>query len=150
MKKLFISLCMAIAVLAQVKANDAELFSYNKNAVETAMSALNSIEASVAQNPALTVNDLAKTGVLLNNFSVNANPFAMAGDNPLGIPPFVWGFCLLGLGVVIVYIATDNDKDKAIKALWGCLAGAVVWVVIEVIIAAAATSTVTNATYTGY
>lgn len=51
------------------------------------------------------------------------------------IPPFFWG-CVLGvLGIILVYVLTDQDKDATKKALLGCIVTAGTFVVVYVAIA---------------
>jgi hypothetical protein len=131
MKRLLIISCLAIAALFSVQANDADLFSYSSEAVVTALSDLSVIESYVTSNPAISINDLMKTGnFLVNGIDVNTNPFGINGEPPLGIPSFLWG-CVLGwVGLLIVYIVSDQDKEETKKALWGCITGTVVGVLI--------------------
>lgn len=151
MKKLFLSLCIAVSALSLVKANDAELFSYDRNALETAISAISAVENFVAQNPEISVNDLAKTGnLLVNGFEMATNPFGLSGEPALGIPSFLWG-CVLGwVGLLVVFIVTDNDKEQVKKALFGCLTSGVVGIIIYIIVIATAVSTVNTVTPTYY
>ena len=130
MKRLFIISCLVLAGFLQVQASDADLFSYDKTAVTTALADLSAIENYVAQHPAITIADLTKTGnMVVNGIDISASPFSMFGEPPLGIPSFLWG-CVFGVvGLLIVYIATDQDKDESKKALWGCVTGTVVGVV---------------------
>lgn len=151
MKKLFLSLCIAVSALSLVKANDAELFSYDRNALETAISAISAVENFVAQNPEISVNDLAKTGnLLVNGFEMATNPFGLSGEPALGIPSFLWGCVLSWVGLLVVFIVTDNDKDQVKKALIGCVVNALFWGVFYVIYVALVVSTVTTVTPTYY
>lgn len=129
MKKLFL-LCLMIAGFSQIKANDAALFSYDRNAMETAISSITAIENFVAQNPEISINDLTKTGnMLVNGIEISTNPFGLNGETPLGIPPFLWGCVFTWVGLLVVYIASDNDKELTKKALFGCVTGTVAYVV---------------------
>jgi Na+/proline symporter len=130
MKKLFLLLCLMGAGLSQMRANDAALFSYDRNAMETAISSVAAIENFVAQNPEISINDLAKTGnLLVNGVDINTNPFGLNGEPPLGISSFLWG-CIFGwVGLLVVYIATDNDKEQVKKALWGCVTATATWII---------------------
>ena len=135
MKKFFLLLCLVGVGLSQIKANDAALFSYDRNAMETAISPVTAIENFVAQNPEISINDLAKTGnLLVNGVDINSNPFGINGEPPLGIPSFLWGCMFNWVGLVVVYIATDNDKGETRKALWGCVANTGVWVVYYIVV----------------
>ena len=129
-KRIAISMFFAVALLSQVKANDADLFRYDKSAVQTAVSELTTLENYVAQNQSLGLTELVRTGSLMvNGLMLTSSPFSAAGgDAPLGIPSFLWG-CVFGVvGLLIVYIATDKDKEQVKKALWGCVTSTVVGV----------------------
>ncbi len=52
-----------------------------------------------------------------------ASAFLEVTGDTLGIPPFLWG-CILGvIGILLVYIISDNNKEATRKALVGCLVG---------------------------
>jgi hypothetical protein len=122
MKRLLVILILAIAVIFNTKANDTDLFSYDKAAVMTALEYLSNIESYITSNPAISINDLMKTGnFLINGIDVSTAPFGINGEAPLGCPSFLWG-CTLGVaGIILVYIFSDEDKEEAKKALWGCV-----------------------------
>ena len=50
------------------------------------------------------------------------------------IASFLWGCAFGWVGLLIVYLVTDNDKEQTKKALWGCLANGVAIVVYATII----------------
>ncbi len=170
MKKfLFKSLSVILAIVLLVSQNqivsaktieaalpsvDNSVFELDESALEIAMLELNELDNYLSLNVGTTYNDLAEAGsVLIANLSDNASPIGMAqnDESPLGIPPFLWG-CVLGwVGLLIVYLITDQDKELTKKALVGCLVGTGVWVVAYfVLFAAAATTTVAAANSSGY
>ena len=99
-------------------------------ALDKAMGDLNVLEDFINQHQGITYSDLKAMGSeLIVNLSDEASPMGATGDNDatLGIPAFWWG-CVLGwIGILLVYLLTDNDKEQTKKALYGCLvqAGAV-------------------------
>ena len=101
-------------------------FDLNEESLNEAMKELNLLEAYLNQNVGVSYKDLAESGSeLILNVSNNSSPMGIenGGDDLLGIPPFLWG-CILGwLGLLMVYILTDNDKEQVKKALKGCLVG---------------------------
>lgn len=129
MKKLLLVLCVAVFALGSVLANDSELFSYDKAKVQKAVSNMSQVEKMVNQNPNVTVDELMTNGTLGSSFEATAtSPFSTMGEPPLGIPSFLWG-CILGwVGLLIVYLVSE-DKEETKKALWGCIAGTVAWIV---------------------
>ena len=153
MKKLNLLLAaMFVLFTASLKASTADLFAYNEQVITAQMTDLNELEKVVKQNEGVTLTELKTkhfANLNLNGLkesSVLGDLFAMrGGDLPLGIPAFVWG-CVLGwVGILVVYLVTE-DKEETLKALWGCLAegaiSAVLYIIYVVVIVAAATSTV--------
>lgn len=133
MKKLLLVLCVSVFALGSVLANDSDLFSYDKAKVQQAVSDMSQVEQMINQNPDLSVDDLMAQGKLTTSFNAaSSSPFSTM-EAPLGIPSFLWG-CVLGwVGLLIVYLVSE-DKDETKKALWGCIAGTVAWVVVYFVI----------------
>lgn len=129
MKKLLLVICVSVFALGSALANDSELFSYDKAKVNQAVSDMSQVEKMINQNPNVSVDDLMTQGKLDASFEANsASPFSVMGEPPLGIPSFLWG-CILGwVGLLIVYLISE-DKEETKKALWGCVAATVAWVV---------------------
>jgi hypothetical protein len=89
------------------------------------------IEAYVEANPETTLNELkASNPELLKNARLLENTSASSlnavKDMPL-LSGFWWGCCLGVIGLAIVYLVTDHDKDQVRKALFGCLIATVLW-----------------------
>lgn len=126
------------------------VFNLDEDALNSAMQELNELENYLALNEGTSYNDLLASGSeLIANVSNSSSPMGMAqeGEAPLGIPAFLWG-CVLGwVGLLVVYIVTDNDKAQVKKALIGCLVGTGVWVVVYVVLIAAAATTETGYYY---
>jgi hypothetical protein len=111
----------------------------NLSAMEQSFGNLNALEQEVeARN--VTYNELAaENSALLNAVNDNqdlGNALLGAGgkgdDQALGIPGFLWGFCLLLIGVLVVALVLDNERAKKTqirKALIGCAVGVGAWVV---------------------
>ena len=116
---------------------DESLLVLDEGALESAMAELNELDAFLSTNEGVTYDDLQTSGSeLIFNVDGASSPLGMdqEGEPPLGIPSFLWG-CVFGLiGILIVYIITDGDKDETKKALWGML----VWVGVVVIVYVAA------------
>jgi hypothetical protein len=129
MKKLLLVICVSVFALGSVLANDSELFSYDKAKVNQAVSDMSQVEQMVNQNPNVSGDDLMAQGKLDASFEANAtSPFSVMGEPPLGIPSFLWG-CILGwVGLLIVYLVSE-DKDETKKALWGCVTSTLVGIV---------------------
>ena len=107
-------------------------------ALDEALAELNELDEYLAVNEEVTFADLESSqSELILNVDNSSAPLGadLADDPPLGIPSFLWG-CILGVvGILLVYILTDGDKDETRKALWGMLVWVGVWVVGVVIYA---------------
>ncbi len=150
MKKLFISLFIMAFAASIVKANDADLFSYNRSALEIAIAPISNVENFVAQNPSLSVTELVNTGVeLFNGVGTTGSPFGLNEPLPLGCPAFLWGCIFSVSGLIVVYIMTDNDREQVKKAFTGCMVSAVVTIALYtiVLVASAGNTTTTTTPY---
>jgi hypothetical protein len=122
---------------------DVSVFQLDDASLNFAMQELNELESYLNLNEGVTYSDVAKNAseLVLN---VSSSPAPAGGsEDPLGIPSFLWG-CVLGwVGILIVYLVSDEDMDETKKALWGCLTGTAVGVVVYFVAFAAAATTST-------
>lgn len=128
---------LASTVSAPVTFNES-VFSYDEEALLAELSELDELDAYVESNEGITFDELAsEESPLVAGMESTASPMGMAGQEdgpPLGIPSFLWG-CVFGVvGLVIVYIMTDNDKAETKKAMWGCVASTAVSVVLYMVV----------------
>ena len=110
---------------------EAALFQLDEAALEAALQEVNQLEAFLDQHVGYTYEDvLKKDASLLSNY--NEMEGLLDGQGPLGIPSFIWG-CVLGwVGILIVYLVTeDNEETK--RALYGCIVGSLVGILIYAI-----------------
>lgn len=112
-------------------------FYFDEQKVSEATEGLANLEAYVNEND-LTYEALeAENSELVEglNLDKNAsiNAFGPMVENPAGIPSFFWGLCLGWIGMLIVYLVTE-DNDELKKALWGCLVSYGVLLVVYVIL----------------
>lgn len=110
-------------------------FVLDQATLDLAFSELDDLESFLAQNEGVTYADLLATGSdLIANISDITAPMGQgaASDEPLlGIPAFWWG-CVLGwVGLLLVYVLTDKDREQTRKALTGCLISTGVGVVLS-------------------
>lgn len=150
MKKLLLPVFLFLFASFTTFANDADLFKFDYNSVQSEFAELNQLGVMVTANANLTYTDLKLTNEnLLTSLRLvpeSALPSAVAGEPVAGIPSFLWG-CILGpIGLALVYIGTEKDKEETRKALWGCVASTgsyiVIWVIYYVVVVAAVTSTI--------
>ena len=101
----------------------AALFSFDEAAVYQSVEELTALEGFVKANEGTTLSDLQEANHNLVAELTFADPAQAALsplDGPLGIPSFIWGFCLGIIGLAVVYFVTE-DTDETKKALWGCI-----------------------------
>lgn len=84
---------------------------------------LEKLENAVELDNELTLEALtANNSELLEGVSIaNESSVATVGDQMPILGAFWWGCCLGVVGLLIVYIVTDNDKDQMKSALIGCV-----------------------------
>ncbi len=108
-------------------------FNLDENAMDLAFSELNELDTYLDMNEGVTYADLEAAGSdLITNISDIAAPLGISqeAEPPLGIPGFWWG-CLLGwVGLLLVYIMTDQDKVQTRKAFTGCLVSSIGMLVV--------------------
>jgi len=152
MKKILFLAILAISTLS-MRASVADLFTVENATISAEMSDLNALESFVEMNQGVTLTDVQSMNSVLtaNILTAEESPFSQAsilrrgGDAPLGIPSFVWGLCLGVPGLAIVYFVAD-DKEETTKALYGCLAGVALEVVLYFVWVAIFVSAATSAT----
>jgi hypothetical protein len=114
---------------------DESVLTLDESALNEAMQELNELDEFLSENAGVTYTDLESAGSeLIIGVENSTAPLGMPADSeaPLGIPSFLWG-CILGvIGILLVYILTDGDKNQTRKALWGMLVWIGVWVVLYV------------------
>lgn len=137
MKK-FITLLSAVCLSFSVAfAEDVvdEVYDYDV-AVEEDFAQLSEIEAYVNANDVTLESLKAEKSDLLDGITISNESSAslLADELPLGVPAFWWGCVLTVLGVILVYVLTDQDKDQTKKALYGCLVTAGAYIIFYVVI----------------
>ena len=134
MKKLLLTLTMAgMLTSLQLKAGNAWLFDYDQDAISSELAELSMLENFVSEHAGVTLGMLQSDNELTAGLGFNAADVLnslQALEPPLGIPSFLWGFCLGWVGILITYLVSD-DKEETKKALLGCVIGAVSWVLID-------------------
>lgn len=105
-----------------------EALKYDEKSINAEFEKLNKLEDYVNTNEGTTLADVQNSELTKDlKLDTNVTSTVAAGDLPLNIPAFWWG-CVLGLvGVLVVYIVTDQDKDQTKRALYGCLVWVGVW-----------------------
>ncbi|MCR9063050.1 MAG: hypothetical protein NXI00_03735 [Cytophagales bacterium] len=139
MKKLISILSVFCLTLSFAFATEPqESFTFNEDEIAAEFDQLNKIEKYVQESD-VTLEELqAQNSDLVDGIELSADTSGAlaAAEMPLGIPAFWWGCVLAVLGVILVYVLTDQDKEQTKKALIGCLVFAGAWVIYYVIIVA--------------
>ncbi len=114
---------------------DESVLTLDESALNEAMQELNVLDEFLNENAGVTYTDLESAeSELIIGVENSTAPLGMDSESepPLGIPSFLWG-CILGvIGILLVYLLTDGDKDETRKALWGMLVWIGVWVILYV------------------
>jgi len=123
---------MVVAISAT--ANKANLFIYDQEDLYKEFATLNTIENYVKNNDVtytqLTTKNKEMASAL--NFKDVYNLSLAEAEPPLGIPSFWWG-CLFGvIGILLVYLLTE-DKAEVNKAFKGCIVGSLISLVLYII-----------------
>lgn len=113
----------------------------NEQAVNAEFEKLNKLEQFVTSHEGTTLEDVKDTELTKDlNLDTNITNTVASGDLPANIPAFWWGCVLSWVGVLIVYLVTDKDKDQTKKALLGCLVNAAIWIVYYFVVLGALSS----------
>jgi hypothetical protein len=109
----------------------------NEQSINAEFEKLNKLEQYVNANEGTTLEDVKDTELTKDlNLDTNVTNTIASGELPLNIPAFWWG-CVLGvIGILVVYLVTDKDKDQTKKAMFGCLVFAAVWAIYYFVVIA--------------
>lgn len=134
MKNLFAFLALALFLTANAQAANQSMFNIDEARINTEMAELNQLEDYLSNND-VSYSTLAEQEHFLvngvNGSSSRLHSMVLLEGPPLGISSFIWGFCLGLPGIAIVYFVSE-DSDETKKALWGCVAGSLLYTVVYV------------------
>ncbi|NPA46501.1 MAG: hypothetical protein GXO24_04715 [Chlorobi bacterium] len=126
MKKIGL-LLIAMLFTTNLMAKNANLFNYDRGKVEKALITANVLDKYVSTH-AVTAAELdVNNNPILANFKDESSMPAASSNQALGIPGFIWGLVLGWVGILIVYLVTE-DQEETKQALYGCIVNAVLWV----------------------
>ena len=134
MRKIFSLL--SILALSFTFAYAEEPMNFDSQNINSEFDQINKIEKYVQANDGVTLSQLkSENSELLKGIDIEAQTMSTvaAGELPAGIPAFWWGCILTVVGVVLVYVLTDNDKEQTKKALMGCLVTGAAWILYVVV-----------------
>lgn len=131
-----LSLSLGVALATE----PTQAFDFEDENLEAEFEQLNKIENFVESNQGVTLDELkASNNSLVDGITISNDAAASvaADELPLGVPAFWWGCVLTVLGVVLVYVLTDQDKEQTKKALFGCLVAGGIYIVYWIIVVVA-------------
>lgn len=130
MKKLLLIISLILTGFLKVSANNADLFRYDKSAVQTALSELSVLEIYVVEHPALAIVNQTKNGTLMvNGIELYQNNTLGPNNFPFGFWSIFWGCGLGCVGVLVVYIFT-HSTDPANRQTLMAVEGMCLWIII--------------------
>ncbi len=120
MKTLFFIASMLICTLGFAKENTD--FHIAENQVESTFAKIEPLEQFIIANPEQSAESIvAENPNLVDDIDLSpTNALDAQRDLPL-VSPFWWGCCLGVIGLIVVYVITDNDRGQVKSAFWGCL-----------------------------
>lgn len=149
-RKMFLCLMFLFAILGTVQRSfatvNSDLFAFDEVEIESKFIPLQDLENVLIENPEADVNfvtlnhaeALAKVS-FADATALPSLPAPMDDRPALGIPGWIWGACLLGVGILVVYLVLDDSsedyrKKQTIQAVIGCVGGAVLWITVPFIL----------------
>ena len=109
------------------KAGNANLFRYNRAVVDQALATVNVVDNYVTAHRVTADQLNFHDNLLLRNFDDESiNLFDKGPDELFGVPPFWWGFLFNVVGILLVYILTEHNKEYTKEALIGCIVDALI------------------------
>lgn len=98
MKKVIFIVILFLSGYVRLVANDADLFNYDKAAIQTSLSDLSVLESYVTEHPALAIVHESPNGdLMINGMVLSSNSFQRGGGAMVPFP-FFWG-CVLAQSV---------------------------------------------------
>ena len=103
--------------------NDESVSEFSEEEIYSAFNEIEEVIQYVSSNDNVTYEELSEKDFFSSNIS-NATTVAMnlqdGGEEPPVFGSFLWG-CLFGpIGIVMVAVTTDGDRDQIKKSVWGC------------------------------
>ncbi|WP_337044711.1 hypothetical protein [Emticicia sp. 17c] len=118
----FVTVISSFAVTAELQ--------YQAKKIDNEFAKVEALEKYLSEHPEATLESVKQTNPeLLEGFELiettetNLSPMK---EMPI-VGGFWWGCCLGIVGLGLVYIITDNDRDQVKQALWGCIIATLIW-----------------------
>jgi hypothetical protein len=121
MKTLFFIASLLVCTLGFAKEN--ENFKFKETEISETFDRIDALEQYIIANPTQSAASIVAEKPNLIDESIDLSPTNVLDtqrDLPL-VSPFWWGCCLGVIGLIVVYVITDNDRGQVKSAFWGCL-----------------------------
>ncbi|MDY0103632.1 MAG: hypothetical protein RBS07_11915 [Lentimicrobium sp.] len=139
-KILLLSMLAIMISASTVLAGESDDFKIDKAQVQNEFADLYNLEQSVVDHNYMTLSEMKTNNLLSSEFASMNMSNNMMMESALGIPGFWWG-CIFGpIGILVVYLVTDNDRAEVKSAFTGCIVGTAVSAVLYLIYALAIVS----------
>jgi prepilin signal peptidase PulO-like enzyme (type II secretory pathway) len=141
LKHFLLSLLVVLISASSLMAGEADDFKIDKAQVQHEFADLYRLEQTVVDHNFMTLSQMENSNLLTAEFASMNLSSNMMMESALGIPGFWWG-CIFGpLGILVVYLVSDNDRAEVKSAFTGCIVGSAVSAVLYLIYALAIVST---------
>ena len=111
-----------------VSSEEEAYVNFDETEITGSFSEITNLVNYVSEND-VTYADVENTNSsLLENVS-STSALALSGSSGEGVPfisPFLWGCIFNWVGIVVVALTSDMDKDLIMKSVWGCAANTLV------------------------
>ncbi|MEM6344252.1 MAG: hypothetical protein AAF927_10245 [Bacteroidota bacterium] len=111
----------------------ASLFVLDEAAVYQSVEELTQLEQYLSTQPEVSLSQLQASGdPMIADIQFSSDHSLNLTEPPLGIPSFIWGFCLGFIGMAVVYFVTE-DREEVMSALYGCLVAGAISAILQAI-----------------
>lgn len=122
---------------------NADLFQIDDQAIQTELSELTQLESLVAENPALTYNEISSS----LDFELESNSYALMASkftlDDMEWIPFLWGFLCCPVGLFVVVTNDSSTKDEKTSYWLGVAANVVISGIVNIIVYTSANNALT-------
>lgn len=119
---------------------------FDESSVLDQFTEIEELSQLISVSDELTISDFEGSNLIENISSETMLPVSQeettGGEDPLGIPSFLWG-CVFGvIGILIVYVVSENTEQTK-QAVTGCAVSSAISTLIYVIAVASVSTTTT-------
>ena len=113
MKKILLSLCLALVGLTSQAAVSANDFQYDENLVTSEFQEVTALENSLLTNN-FSLNEVPESPALAGYLSAMATPAPFSIDD-MDWGAFAWGFCCFPVGFFVVAVNKNKTSDEKLS-----------------------------------